>query len=212
MLSAPVRSAKRISSLFSLVSNKDASPSSPVSPSLPKHSPDQYPQDVQQRPRSSSRPARLVSNPQSDYSDTRSIRTTGPIDHFDLDEPLPPPPSLLAVNQDLANSVNNSPDGRPQSRGREGRRPSSSGGLFVPGTGPDSRPGTPSKRRSWIPGRARASSVDARPQNTNSHMPSAWIAGLDQKILYDVGPLIRGEQVCRCLFLLFVLEIWTRVR
>lgn len=194
MLSAPVRSAKRISSLFSLGSNKDGSlSSSPNSPSFPKHSPDQYPQDVQQRPRSSSRPARLVSNPQSDYSDTRSIRTTGPIDQFDLDEPLPPPPSLLAVNQDLANSANNSPDGRPQSRGR----PSSAGGLFVPGTGPDSRPGTPSKRRSWIPGRARASSVDARPQNTNTQMPSAWIAGLDQKILYDVGPLIRGEQVCR---------------
>jgi hypothetical protein len=194
MLSAPVRSAKRISSLFSLGSNKDGSlSSSPNSPSFPKHSPDQCPEDAQQRPRSSSRPARLVSNPQSDYSDTRSIRTTGPIDQLDLDEPLPPPPSLLAVNQDLATSANNAPDGRPQSRGR----PSSAGGLLVPGTGPDSRPGTPSKRRSWIPGRARASSVDARPQNTTSQMPSAWIAGLDQKILYDVGPLVRGEQVCR---------------
>ncbi|KAH2314485.1 hypothetical protein LV164_005879 [Aspergillus fumigatus] len=192
MLSAPVRSAKRISSLFSLGSNKDGSlASSPNSPSFPKHSPDQCPEDAQQRPRSSSRPARLVSNPQSDYSDTRSIRTTGPIDQLDLDEPLPPPPSLLAVNQDLATSANNAPDGRPQSRGR----PSSAGGLLVPGTGPDSRPGTPSKRRSWIPGRARASSVDARPQNTTSQMPSAWIAGLDQKILYDVGRLVRGEQV-----------------
>ncbi|EAW07386.1 uncharacterized protein ACLA_020940 [Aspergillus clavatus NRRL 1] len=195
MLSAPVRSARRISSLFSLGSHKESppTPSSPVSPSIPKQSPDQYPQDAQQRPGSSSRPARLVSNPMSEYSDARSIRSSAPIDHLDLDEPLPPPPSLLAVNQDLATSANSAPDGRPQSRGRSGSRPSSSGGLFVPGTAPDSRPGTPSKRRSWIPGRARASSIDNRPQSTSTQttqMPSAWIAGLDQKILYDIGPLI----------------------
>lgn len=45
-----------------------------------------------------------------------------------------------------------------------------------------------------MPGRSRASSVDKRapPQL----LPSAWIAGLDQKVLYDLGPLSRGEQVC----------------
>ncbi|OJI96950.1 hypothetical protein ASPVEDRAFT_36344 [Aspergillus versicolor CBS 583.65] len=192
MLSAPVKSAKRISSLFSLSSNRDAptSPSSPRSPSLPRPSPDQIPQD--RRRRSSSRPARLSSAPVvPNFSHPVS---PGPMDGFDLDSPLPPPPSLLAVNQDLADHASNSPDGRPQSRGRRmsSGRPSSSGGLAVPG-GPDSRPGTPSKRRSWIPGRARASSVDVRPPQPQ--LPGAWIAGLEHKILYDLGPLGRGEQI-----------------
>ena len=26
-------------------------------------------------------------------------------------------------------------------------------------------------------------------------LPGAWIAGLDQKVVYDMGPLARGEQV-----------------
>lgn len=195
MLSAPVKSAKRISSLFSLSSNRDtSSPSSPGSPGFPRTSPEQNPAD--RRRRSSSRPARLVSNP-VDYGDARSLRSPGPNDAFSLNDPLPPPPSLLAVNQDLAGSVPSSPtDGRPQSRGRRlsASRPASSAGLFVPGSGPDSRPGTPSKRRSWMPGRMRASSVDTRP--TNPQLPSAWIAGLEQKILYDLDPLARGDQVC----------------
>jgi hypothetical protein len=41
--------------------------------------------------------------------------------------------------------------------------------------------------------RSRASSVDKRPAAAAS--PSAWIAGLDQKVMYDLGPLLRGEQV-----------------
>lgn len=115
----------------------------------------------------------------------------GATDDLDLNAPLPPPPSLLAVNQDLADTAGNSPNSRPQSRG--GSRPSSSGGLAPPG----SRPGTPgapklSKRRSWMPGRARASSVDNR-----ASMPStsAWVAGLDQKVPYDLGPLLRSEPI-----------------
>jgi hypothetical protein len=193
MLSAPVKSAKRISSLFSLGSNKDAStPSPPRSPSVPKLSPDQMPQD--KRRRSSSRPARLASNPVPNFSQPMSPIARD--NDLDLDSPLPPPPSLLAVNQDLADSAPNSPDGRPQSRGRRlsSSRPSSSAGLAVPGSGPDSRPGTPSKRRSWMPGRARASSIDARA--SPQQLPGAWIAGLEHKIPYDMGPLGRGEQVC----------------
>lgn len=45
-----------------------------------------------------------------------------------------------------------------------------------------------------MPGRARASSVDPRPATTTAG-PSAWIAGLEQKILYDLEPLARGDQV-----------------
>ena len=192
MLSAPVKSAKRISSLFSLGSNKDSVSSSPVSPGF-KSSPDQVPQDAS-RPRSASRPTRIVSQPNLDVSSN---------DHFNLDEPLPPPPSLLAINQDLASSPTSGPDGRPRSRGRRrsSSRPASAAGLFVPG-GSDSRPSTPSKRRSWIPGRARASSVDTRgtlmPSSPQPQPPTsgAWIAGLDQRIAYDLDPLAQGEQVC----------------
>ncbi|KAL2863744.1 uncharacterized protein BJX67DRAFT_362972 [Aspergillus lucknowensis] len=204
MLSAPVKSAKRISSLFSLGSNKDASnPSSPRSPGFSQPSPDQVPRE--QRPRSRSRPARLASNPVPNFSQPMP---QSPMDNFDLDSPLPPPPSLLAVNQDLADSASNSPDGRPQSRGRKLSlsRPSSSGGLGVPGSDPDLRPGTPSKRRSWMPGRARASSMDARtspgPGPGPQQLPSAWIAGLEHKILYDMGPLGRGEQIT---------ELWNEI-
>ncbi|KAL4954263.1 hypothetical protein BDW69DRAFT_183708 [Aspergillus filifer] len=189
MLSAPVKSAKRISSLFSLSSsNKDAtSPSSPRSPGLPA---DQQPPPQDRRRRSSSRPARLSSAPVPNFSHPSSSPMA---DNFDLDSPLPPPPSLLSVNQDLADNASTSSD-RPQSRGRRlssSTRPSSSGGLAVPG-GPDSRPGTPSKRRSWMPGRARASSIDVR---SSPQLPSAWIAGLEHKIIYDMAPLGRGEQI-----------------
>lgn len=45
-----------------------------------------------------------------------------------------------------------------------------------------------------MPGRARASSVDPRPATTAAG-PNAWIAGLEQKILYDLEPLARGDQV-----------------
>lgn len=49
-----------------------------------------------------------------------------------------------------------------------------------------------------MPGRSRASSVDKRV--AQPLLPSAWIAGLDQKVLYDLGPLSRGEQVCATRF------------
>lgn len=196
MLSAPVKSAKRISSLFSLGSHKDSDSSSPQHhPVLSKPSPDQYKRD---RCQSVARPTpRHVSAPQFDSSESRPYMSPG-AENFSMD--LPPPPSLMSINQDLAGSAPSSPD-RPQSRGRRLSlvRPISSAGLFVPGSGPDSRPSTPtSKRRSWIPGRARASSMDTRSMPTSPPpVPSAWIAGLDQKVVYDLGPLARGEQVRR---------------
>ncbi|KAJ5753214.1 hypothetical protein N7520_010131 [Penicillium odoratum] len=185
MLSAPVKSAKRISSLFSLGSHKEHNaPGSSSSSS-----------DSKTRQRSSSRPTRHVSTPNPIASEPRTVPDSVPLD-FDL-ESLQPPPSLLAVNSDLASSAPSSPSsGRPQSRGRDVSRPSSVTGLAIPGSTPDSRPGTPSKRRSWMPGmggRSRASSVDKRPAAATA--PSAWIAGLDQKVVYDLGPLLRGEQI-----------------
>lgn len=185
MLSAPVKSAKRISSLFSLGSkDRDSQSSSASSPVL-----NSAENPIDKRRQSSSKPTRHVSTPNAVFSsEPRTIP-----DNLDM-ESLPPPPSLLAVNQDLANSAPSSPGSRPQSRGRDMSRPSSSAGLAIPGSTPDSRPSTPSsKRRSWMPGRSRASSIDKR---QTPMLPAAWIAGLDQKVVYDLGPLSRGEQVC----------------
>lgn len=191
MLSAPVKSAKRISSLFSLGSHKDQNaPGSPISPGFNGSD-----QSQDRRRRSNSRPTRHVSTPNAVFSEPRTVPNAGPAD-FDF-ESLPPPPSLLAVNSDLASSAPSSPtDARPRSRGRDMARPTSSAGLAIPGSAPDSRPGTPSKRRSWMPGmmaRSRASSVDKR--MPTPALPSAWIAGLDQKVVYDLEPLARGGQV-----------------
>jgi hypothetical protein len=191
MLSAPVKSAKRISSLFSLGGHKDQNgPGSPTASGIPN--------DISndRRQRSSSRPTRHVSTPNAAFSEPRTVHNSSQMEQFDLDS-LPPPPSLLAVNHDLASSAPSSPvDSRPRSRGRDFSRPSSSAGLAIPGSTPDSRPSTPSKRRSWMPGmagRSRASSVDKRPPAPS--LPGAWIAGLDQKVVYDMGPLARGDQV-----------------
>ncbi|KAF7717173.1 Uncharacterized protein PECH_004025 [Penicillium ucsense] len=189
MLSAPVKSAKRISSLFSLGSSKDHNP--PSSPSL--NSSAENPQG--KRRRSSSRPTRHVSTPAAVYSEPRTIPSAS-LSDFDL-KSLPPPPSLLTLNQELATSPSSSPtDSRPRSRGRDSTRPPSSAGLAVPRSNPESRPDTPSKRKSWMPGmmaRSRAGSVDKRVPTPS--LPSAWIAGLDQKVLYDLEPLSRGGQI-----------------
>lgn len=192
MLSAPVKSAKRISSLFSLGSSKDQNaPPVPSSPGLNGASES----TTGRRRRSSSRPTRHVSTPAAVYTEPRTIPNPNPSD-YDL-KSLPPPPSLLALNQELATSPSGSPtDSRPHSRGRDSTRPPSSAGLAVPRSNPESRPDTPSKRKSWMPGmmgRSRASSVDKRIPTPS--LPSAWIAGLDQKVLYDLEPLARGGQV-----------------
>ncbi|KAL1962382.1 hypothetical protein VTN77DRAFT_9721 [Rasamsonia byssochlamydoides] len=177
MLSAPVKSARRISSLLNLGSNRDSRSLKPQQ----KDSPDLSAQPSG-RARSSSRPARHASAPQPNSTESRPKTSSGPIDPLDLNDPLPPPPSLLAVNKALSEGG----DSRPGSRDSS------------PALAPPSRPGTPgeshprlSKRKSWMPGKLRSpSSMDVR-----VHEYEAWVAGLDQKIPYDLGPLSRGEVI-----------------
>lgn len=63
-----------------------------------------------------------------------------------------------------------------------------------------SRPGTPNshRRKSWMPGWSRPGSMDIKPASPTlaTGAPAAWIAGLEQKVVYDLDPLSRGEQVC----------------
>lgn len=182
MLSAPVKSARRISSLLNLGSSSKQPSDQTTSPDLP-------PQNTG-RARSSSRPARHASSPLPQSPASRPKTSSGPVEPLDLND-LPPPPSLLAVNQALSDSGSNS---RPGSRGASGSRPSSSAGLTPHTLAPSFQPGTPGeragKRRSWMPGKSRSPSVEMR-----NHEYEAWVAGLDQKIPYDLGPLVRGEAV-----------------
>lgn len=199
MLSAPAKQAKRISSLFSLNSNKErgSNPSSPTgSPGFPRPSPDGTPAESNDRRRSSRSP-QPGSSSYFDRPEPRRVASQGVLGDVDLDGPLPPPPSLLAVNHDLADGDNRSQQGRSRSRersrsgSRSASRPGSSRGLTVPGSAPDSRPSTPAKRRSWMPGKSRTSSRD-----WSADQPSAgWIAGLDHKIHYDLEKLVRGDRV-----------------
>lgn len=202
-----MKSAKRISSLFSLGSKDHHSSQQQKQqkqqkqqqpPHLARPPPEQAPAEQSPgiQPRHVSSPAFRTSP--IDPTRTGSV-TPGSIDQFDLDSPLPPPPSLLEVNQDLANSTPGSPDSRPRSRSRaqSGSRPSSPGGLSVRD---QSRPGTPTshRRKSWMPGWPRPGSVDVKPASPtlSAGAPAAWIAGLEQKVVYDLDLLSRGEQVC----------------
>lgn len=198
-----VKPGRRISSLLSLGSAKEAlssrSSSASNSPNTSKHSPSQGSVDGG----SGQKSKRVLRHSASAHN----LSSRAP--QVDNDAPLPPPPSLVTVNQDLADSANNPSNNRPTSAG--GNRPASSGGLRPrsaaslkprPGSMAGSRPGSPgtdrqSKRMSWLPGskNTRGSSAEEEkpPMPTKN---SAWVAGLPERYPYDLTPLINGERVC----------------
>lgn len=205
MLSAPVKSARRISSFFSSSSNNDdttsvaskrQSPQRPHSSRLVRASPDRASNGHFYN---SSRNASQSSLRGRSPHDPHIRNPLPPEGRFDLNSPLPPPPSLMDVNQDLAQDLAkpvraSSPDGDPRRHSRSASRPSSSGSLSM---SEPRRSRTPTshvnKRKSWMPGmQLRPESIiEQRPP-----VPSAWVAGLDQRVPYDLEPLSRGEQVC----------------
>lgn len=187
-----VKPGKRISSLLSIGSAKEAtssrSSSGSTSPNPQKHSPSQGSVD------GGARKPRVLRHSVSAHN--LSSRTP-PVDN---DAPLLPPPSLVSVNQDLADTANNPSGNRPRSAG--GSRPTSSGGLR-PRSRPQSRAGTPgaeakqNNRMSWFLGgkpNRRNSSEDAKLRKPAKH--SAWVAGLPERYPYDLAPLVNGEKVC----------------
>lgn len=193
MLSAPVKSARRISSLFNMKTNRDSTSSSTSSGS-PKQMPSNTHLSVDhRRARSHSRPAvRHASSPQPHSTEARPTTSHGfDPDHLDLNSPLPPPPSLYAINQDLSDS------GPPQqSHSRQGSRSASAT------RGPGARSRTPDphshqRRRSWMLGKSNSVVIDAPAVGDQYDLNAfdAWVAGLDQKIPYDLARLMQGEQV-----------------
>ena len=196
MLSAPVKSAKRISSLFSLNSNADDLPLKNQHPSPPQRS-----QSANRLSKASSSRASAHHHHHQHVSGSPSqspLRhpvysvASESVERFDLlDGLLPPPPALTDVNQDLATSSFGPSERRSGSRSRSASRPSSSGGLSM---SDQRRSRTPtSMRRSWMPGWSRPESA----VEPKTPVPNAWIAGLDQKVPYDLEPLSRGDKVRR---------------
>lgn len=208
MLSIPVKSAKRLSSLFSLGFSKDnsdqdvqVSRQSALQKAPPPHETpvrDQRQLHPQQNKTSTGRSLRhaasaqhLSANSLGVLPSNRNVSAPLPAQEptNDNDGILLPPPPLNTLNPDLSDSTSE-------------RRMSWSGGLSNMATGfsrPASRSGLlsavstdskSSKGRSWLPGKGRLSSVDL-----NQREPSmrAWIAGRD--IEYDIKPLLNGEKV-----------------
>ncbi|KAJ5147035.1 hypothetical protein N7526_000387 [Penicillium atrosanguineum] len=167
MLSAPVKSAKRISSLFSLGGHKDQTgPGSPASSGFPETS---------NRKRSSSRPTRHVSTPNAAFSEPRTVPTSAQNGAARSGKPSTP-------------AITPGCESRPcEQRSQLACRqpPSQPGSRFQPALqfGRFSYSGFHSR---LSPEHAiKTPKLDAR----------AWIAGLDQKVVYDMGPLTRGDQV-----------------
>jgi hypothetical protein len=199
MLSAPAKSARRISSLFNVRSSRDSGTLSASSSGSPNLHPDQQHMGSRQsRPRSSSRPAvRHASSPQPNSTESHLSTSHGPVEPLDLDHstgPLQPPPSLLAVNNELHDdSSSRGRHGRTGSRSSSVPRPLSSAGLAASIRGVSSRRTSPDSQN-------RLSLMIGKPEDGSMGSPlahgyDAWVAGLDQKIPYDLEPLAQGETV-----------------
>lgn len=191
MLSAPAKSARRISSLFNMKSNRDSTSSSTSSGSPKQSATNEYLSVDHRRARSHSRPAvRHASSPEPHSVASRPKTSYGVPDDLDVNTPLQPPPSLLDINQDLNEPGPSSPQ---QSRSRQGNRSTSAA---------PARSKTPdvqahNRRRSWMPGKTSSVIFDSPDpsEESQNHGFDAWVAGLDQKIPYDLTPLVRGERV-----------------
>ncbi|PGH35416.1 hypothetical protein GX50_01754 [[Emmonsia] crescens] len=212
MLSLPSKSARRLSSLFSLGPSKDNSDdvqsSSQSSQPIPQNPPPPYEapryelgQQQPQQTRVSTGPnLRHAASAQHLSTDSlgippsnRNVSAPLPTQEFtnDDDGKLLPPAPLSTVNADLSDFTGE-------------RRQSWSGGLSNMAAGfsrPASRSGLLSavnidsnsrsvKTRGWLPGKGRLSSVDL---NQPQRSLRAWIACLG--VEYDLNPLLNGEKV-----------------
>lgn len=206
-MTAPLnRSARKISSLFSLGNQQDDSDSVLSQSSTSSHlrgSPQVLPAAG---PGSTVPLPQSVSNPNLyGHRAKTSINSHGsmppPINTVPL-SPLAPPPVLVNYGAPRPASSHGSARSRPSSRGgsREGSRsrPSTPTTMGTPGAGssPSARTqSTPKearvlKRHSWLPKRPGQESG-----GVGEYEPRAWIAGLREHIPYDLTPVFRAERV-----------------
>ncbi|EGE85971.1 choriogenin Hminor, variant 2 [Blastomyces dermatitidis ATCC 18188] len=210
MLSIPGKSARRLSSLFSLGSKDKQDDDGKASrhATLIKTPPPQYGtaqgQRAQLQPQQNraSSPLGLRHAASAQHISTNSLGFL-PSNNRNVSAPLPtltsahddngnraPRPPLNTVNPDLPDSTaerRQSWSGGGLSNMAGGlSRPASRSGLLT-AVSTDSRS---SKTRSWLPGKSRVSSVDLkRPERPMR----AWIAG--RGIEYNLNPLLSGEKV-----------------
>ncbi|PGH28260.1 hypothetical protein AJ80_00151 [Polytolypa hystricis UAMH7299] len=202
MLSVSSKSAKRISSLFSLGSKDSAPPESEHH----RHDSSSKSSNRSASVGSSHQASELLPPPLPSHALRHSVSaqhlntsSNVSISSRIVSAPLPadpsahlaPPPSLGSINPSLS-------DGSSE---RHGRHRSFSGsisgvtsGFARPRSSSQVRAGQESrlmKGMSWLPGKSRTSSTDA----TFSPISRAWIAGTGQEIPYDANPLTAGERV-----------------
>lgn len=205
MLAAPAKSAKRLSSLFSLGSNRDAeeknertsSVSQPTSRRSSAGKPPVHPNHPPPNPplRHAASQQHL-STPGAGYA-PRNVSAPLPREPLRDDPLLPPllpPPSLSTINADVADNS-----------GDSGRKRQSWGGipkLTSALSRPSSRAGPPQETGnqgsshgrglSWVPSKSRGGSVDSTVPQSKMR---AWIAGIEAEVPYDLAPLLGGEKV-----------------
>lgn len=204
MASSQNRSTKRLSSLLPLGESRSTHDLTETpysrSPSLRPLPVSRDPSPAGQHqlsnvPSRSSSPTHNFSRPRSPQSPSRSpARSSSLLPALNGvlgdDDVLLPPPRFAQATPTASWSL---PGSRPGSSGG-----SASGSPMLGATLP--RPSTPQtsesklrKRRSWMPGRSQnGSQVDLGGNNAFS----AWLAGVEGNIPYDVSQLVTGSKVC----------------
>jgi hypothetical protein len=214
------KSAKKLSSLFSLGSTREDASSVVSHSSTSSHlrRPSQDWASPGPSPGSNGTLPKSVSNPNfAGHMKNPSIAS-----HWQMPPPistapfppLAPPPALVNYGAPGPASSHGSVRSRPSSQAgsREGSRsrPSTPNTMAPPSStsSPMSRTQmTPkdskiSKRQSWLPKRQGQEAEDLK-----DHEPKAWIAGLREHIPYDMSPIFRGDKVSCLALLLVVIEL-----
>lgn len=212
MLSVPAKSAKRLSSIFSLGSSKDDEPSPQPSPNPNRRSsftssqPDQQHQQQPQQGLSAHymRNARSAHNLPTTSSPTVSgspRNVSAPVRNDSFQNPSPSPRPRPSGSSSNPAASESSSDSRRRRQSISGSLSNIASGFSRPASRSTLRPTTPNesraaKGRSWVPGKARLSSVDMIPPTPPvPALMRAWVAGAAREIPYDISPLQAGEKV-----------------
>ena len=214
-MAAPLnKSARKLSSLFSLGPSKDETPAPIPPPPLPSHSRGSSDGFALKAQNTSGRLAKSSSNPNLPSSNRTSIIQPNMAMPPRLDtgvlSPLVPPPTLVSHGPPRPASSQGSAGSRPNSRpgsrtaSREGSRsrPSTPNIMMTPyqiSNSPYQRAQMPpkeikvAKRQSWMP--KKVVSEEEPPE------PKAWVAGLKEHLPYDSTAIFEGIKVGKGNFL-----------